>query len=146
MNKQQKPSLGSLSPGSVEVFFKQHEMKRNPHFDLRIGNRDSGLASWAVPKGIPEKPGEKRLAVLQPVHPYKTGPWTGKITKGRGVGKVSLVRGTRGMLDMKDVDGDTHLTFTVPGKKGPEKYLLIQKAKGTKGLLIRLGDDTEEKK
>ena len=39
----------------------EHRQPRH-HFDLRL--EDGGvLRSWAVPRGLPERPGENRLAV-----------------------------------------------------------------------------------
>jgi DNA ligase D-like protein (predicted 3'-phosphoesterase) len=48
--------------------FVLHEHRRpRYHFDLRL-EEDGVLRSWAVPRGLPEVPGEKRLAVAVPDH------------------------------------------------------------------------------
>lgn len=63
---------------------------RRTHEDLRIGN-ESGLFSWAVPKGIPTEEGQKRLAIRQPVHDFDYGRWEGEIKSGYGKGTVKLL-------------------------------------------------------
>jgi len=48
--------------------FVLHDHRRpRPHFDLRL-EEDGVLRSWAVPKGLPDDPGENRLAVAVPDH------------------------------------------------------------------------------
>nr|WP_116952600.1 DNA polymerase ligase N-terminal domain-containing protein [Jiangella endophytica] len=48
--------------------FVLHEHRRpRHHFDLRL-EEDGVLRSWAVPRGLPGRPGENRLAVEVPDH------------------------------------------------------------------------------
>ena len=63
---------------------------RRVHEDLRIGN-ESGLFSWAVPKLLPTEPGQKRLAIRQPLHDFNYGKWEGEIQSGYGKGTVELL-------------------------------------------------------
>lgn len=65
--------------------------KAKEHSDLRIGN-ESGMYSWALPKHLPQKPGEKRLAIQTPIHSYaySTG-FEGNIPEGNyGAGTVKI--------------------------------------------------------
>ena len=67
--------------------------KGHPHFDLRIENNpnDKTLYSWALPKGIPDKFGEKLLAVFTEPHDPKWYDDFDDVTipKGQyGAGKV----------------------------------------------------------
>lgn len=63
---------------------------RRTHEDLRVGN-ESGLFSWALPKGIPTEEGQRRLAIRQPVHDFDYGRWEGEIKSGYGKGTVKLL-------------------------------------------------------
>jgi len=60
------------------------------HWDLRL-ERDGVLASWAVPKGIPEQPKENHLAVWTEDHPLEYVDFNGEIPKGQyGAGTMTI--------------------------------------------------------
>jgi DNA-directed RNA polymerase subunit H (RpoH/RPB5) len=40
----------------------RHHHGRRPHWDFRL-ERDDVLVSWALPRGLPEDPAAKRLAM-----------------------------------------------------------------------------------
>ena len=44
----------------------EHQRPRH-HFDLRL-EEDGVLRSWALPRGLPQQPGDNRLAVQVPDH------------------------------------------------------------------------------
>ncbi|MGH2678525.1 MAG: non-homologous end-joining DNA ligase, partial [Actinomycetota bacterium] len=51
-----------VQPGNDELFVIQKHDATRLHYDLRL-ERNGVLVSWAVPRGLPLVPGEKRLAV-----------------------------------------------------------------------------------
>jgi bifunctional non-homologous end joining protein LigD len=60
------------------------------HWDLRL-ERDGVLASWAVPKGLPEAPKENHLAVWTEDHPLEYVDFHGEIPKGQyGAGTMKI--------------------------------------------------------
>jgi len=63
---------------------------RRLHWDLRL-ERDGVLASWALPKGLPETPNDNRFAAATEDHPLQYLDFEGVIPAGQyGAGKIAI--------------------------------------------------------
>jgi DNA ligase D-like protein (predicted 3'-phosphoesterase) len=79
---------GGYTPGAGNSFVVQEHHSRRTHWDLRL-ERDGVYVSWAVPKGVPAEPGERRLAIQTEDHPLEYGGFEGVIPVGQyGAGTV----------------------------------------------------------
>ena len=84
-----EPMGGSDARSGNSYVVQKHDASRL-HYDLRM-ERDGVLVSWAVPKGIPLEPGEKRLAIQTEDHPLEYGGFEGIIPRGMyGAGAVEI--------------------------------------------------------
>ncbi len=84
-----EPAPGDASgPGNSFVIHKHRATRL--HYDVRL-ERDGALPSWAVPRGLPTRPGDKRLAVRTEDHPLEYGSFEGTIPEGHyGAGEVRI--------------------------------------------------------
>jgi bifunctional non-homologous end joining protein LigD len=78
--KTPEPPPAELIGGGSSFVVHRHHASRL-HYDLRL-ERNGALKSWAVPKGLPPRPGIKRLAVNVEDHPLEYLHFEGAIPKG----------------------------------------------------------------
>lgn len=112
-----------LNAGELLRFVLQRHkaLRAGEHTDLRIGDKDRGLFSWAVRKGLPT-PKQKHLAVRQPLHSFDYGGYEGKIESGYGAGEVK-----------KERDGEVLVTkvtpksiyFSTADERYPQRFVLL---------------------
>ena len=116
---------GSKRRGPPRFVIQRHDARRL-HYDFRL-ERDGVLASWAVPKGIPLKRGERRLAVHVEDHPLEYGDFEGTIPAGEyGAGTVEIWdRGTYELLEEKRNGG---LTVRLDGERLDGVWTLVPAA------------------
>lgn len=132
-----RSDLGDLSllPVGEEIRLVRqlHKAKRaGTHEDFRLGT-PSGLYSWAVPKGLSDKEGERRLAVMQPIHSWSYKDFEGRLGHGYGEGTVEKIEESPLVL-LKNEPGS--LEFTRGDKKDVPVYLL-QNTRDKDWILLR---------
>ncbi len=98
-----------------------HAEKRGLHYDLRLGDPETGHAhSWALPAKWPA-PGEKLWAIHQPTHTVRYMDFEGTIPAGYGAGKVALK--DRDKTEVTNAKPG-YVSFNVYRGTGPEEYSL----------------------
>ncbi|MGO9951744.1 MAG: non-homologous end-joining DNA ligase [Dissulfurispiraceae bacterium] len=96
------PAVASATQNSF-VLHRHHATRL--HYDLRL-EQDGVLRSWAIPKGLPPRPGIKRLAVSTEDHPLEYINFEGTIPKGQyGGGEVWIYARGKYEITTKKKDG-----------------------------------------
>ncbi|HEV3474840.1 MAG TPA: non-homologous end-joining DNA ligase [Actinomycetota bacterium] len=112
-----------VRPGRGELFVIQKHDATRLHYDLRL-ERDGVLPSWAVPKGLPLVPGERRLAVRTEDHPLEYGGFEGWIPEGEyGAGEVKIF--DRGKYEATEW-ADDKIAFRLEGSRHRGEYHLVK--------------------
>jgi bifunctional non-homologous end joining protein LigD len=107
---------------------------RSLHWDLRL-ERDGVLASWAIPKGIPNDPKRNHLAVHVEDHPLEYIDFAGVIPEGEyGAGKIEIW--DRGTYETHKFSDD-EVMVTFHGERLDGKYVLFQ-TKGKNWMIHRM--------
>ncbi|MBA4138277.1 MAG: ATP-dependent DNA ligase [Opitutus sp.] len=125
-----EPGGARVAPSAALPRFviQKHDATRL-HYDLRL-EMSGTLKSWAVPKGLPENPGDKSLAIEVEDHPLDYGSFEGVIPAGNyGAGTVMLW--DRGFYTVGGGDPDRALRqgkihFALAGEKMLGEWTLVR--------------------
>jgi bifunctional non-homologous end joining protein LigD len=114
--------------GASRFVIQKHDASRL-HYDFRL-EMDGVLKSWAVPKGLPWKQGEKHLAVEVEDHPVDYATFEGIIPKGEYGGGTVMVwdRGKYYVYGENPLEslGKGRLHLVLDGKKAKGEWALIR--------------------
>ncbi|MGH2924915.1 MAG: non-homologous end-joining DNA ligase [Solirubrobacterales bacterium] len=117
-----EPRGGGDRPGSGGRFVVQEHHARRLHWDLRL-EHDGALASWALPRGVPQDPKRNRLAVRTEDHPLEYLEFEGEIPAGQyGAGTVTIW--DRGSYEAEKFRDD-EVIFTLAGERVRGRYALF---------------------
>src|SRR3989338_1900431 len=116
------------------IFVVHKHFASHLHYDLLL-EEGSVLKSWAVPKGPPEKAGEKRLAVQVEDHPLAYARFHGTIPEGEyGAGKVEIW--DKGTYEISGRERGV-VSFVLRGKKLKGRFSLVRFRPPRQWLLIK---------
>ncbi len=135
--------------GASRFVIQKHDARRL-HYDFRL-EMEGVLKSWAVPKGLPWKRGEKHLAVEVEDHPIEYEGFEGIIPEGQYGGGTVMVwdRGNYrvyGEQPVKSVkEGKLHLVLDGEKAKGEWTLVRIRGRDDAKNqwLILKTGDDAK---
>ncbi len=148
--KEPKPRVAKSKSAKDLMFVIQKHDASRLHYDFRL-EMEGVLKSWAVPKGLPMKRGEKHLAIHVEDHPMDYAHFEGTIPEGNyGGGTVMVwdtgtyeVSGTDPLTGLKE--GKLHLQLSGEKVKGEWALIRIRPRPGEKEswLLFKAGEDAE---
>ncbi|MGH8909483.1 MAG: non-homologous end-joining DNA ligase [Egibacteraceae bacterium] len=130
-------SLDEDRPG--DRFVIQHHLARRLHHDLRL-EREGTARSWAIPKGLPDVPGLRHLAVQTEDHPLEYLEFSGDIPEGEyGAGQMRIWdQGTYETLEWVD----DKVTFALRGQRHRGQWHLFRTGRDApdQWMVSRAGD------
>ncbi|HEY6426612.1 MAG TPA: DNA ligase D [Acidimicrobiales bacterium] len=126
---------GSRRKGGPRFVIQEHHA-RSLHWDLRL-EHNGVMASWALPKGLPETPERNHLAVHTEDHPLEYASFEGEIPKGEyGAGTMTIW--DRGQYDTEKWS-DREVKIALHGTRATGSYVLFQ-TDGRNWMIHRHGD------
>ncbi|HVL88947.1 MAG TPA: non-homologous end-joining DNA ligase, partial [Actinomycetota bacterium] len=130
------PGAAGAARESGDIFVIHKHNATRLHYDLRL-EHDGALESWAVPKGLPTVPGDRRLAVHTEPHPIEYADFSGWIPEGHYGAGESLIfdRGTIDKLEWTP----GKVTVRLHGERVRGEYHLV---KTSQGWLVFLSKDS----
>jgi bifunctional non-homologous end joining protein LigD len=109
--------------GGEPIFVVQRHDARRLHYDFRI-ERGGALQSWAVPKGIPLRKGQRHLAVHVEDHPLAYATFEGEIPAGEyGGGTVEIW--DKGHYELVEEKRDGGITVRLHGERLDGVWTLV---------------------
>ncbi len=134
--------------GASRFVIQKHDASRL-HYDFRL-EMDGVLKSWAVPKGLPWKRGEKHLAVEVEDHPIDYEDFEGVIPAGNYGGGTVMVwdRGSYFVHGEKPLEAlaEGRLHLVLEGEKAKGNWALIRtRSEGGKNQWLLLKSDADVK-
>jgi DNA ligase D-like protein (predicted 3'-phosphoesterase) len=133
---------GVKFPRIENHFVVQEHQARTHHFDFRL-ERNGVLKSWALPRGLPEIPGERRLAIAVEDHPLSWTSFEGVIPADQyGAGTVKIWdRGTYRLHHWSE----SKIVFSLSGEILEGRFVLVRYTSSgpTHWLLIKTPDNAE---
>ncbi|HEU5108962.1 MAG TPA: DNA polymerase ligase N-terminal domain-containing protein, partial [Micromonosporaceae bacterium] len=135
------PDPAALPTGNDDTFVIQEHHATRLHWDVRL-ERGGVLVSWAVPKGLPTRPGDIRLAVHTEDHPMEYATFEGTIPKGEyGGGRMFIW--DRGRYEtLKWSDREVQVVFDGGRVKG--RYTFFRSGRTGKDWMVRRSDPPQE--
>jgi DNA ligase D-like protein (predicted 3'-phosphoesterase) len=105
------------------------------HFDFRL-ERNGVLKSWALPKGLPKRYGERHLAVQVNNHPMSYINFKGRIPEGAyGAGTVSIAdNGCYQTIEWSN----QKIVILLQGKNYKGEYILIPLGNKNQWIIMRV--------
>ncbi len=132
---------GALPTGNNDTFVIQEHHASRLHWDVRL-ERDGVLVSWAVPKGLPDVPGDIRLAVHTEDHPMEYATFSGEIPKGE-YGGGRMVIWDRGRYEtLKWSDREVAVVFD--GERAKGRYTFFRSGRDGKDWMVRRSEPPRE--
>ena len=124
---------GEVADTGRRRFVVQEHHASRLHYDFRL-ELDGVLKSWAVPKGPPEEPGVRRLAVQVEDHPIEYVDFQGEIPSGYGAGTVRIW--DEGTFDLVHRD-EGKLVFELRGQRLQGRYNLVKTGQPKSWILLK---------
>ncbi|HEX8689587.1 MAG TPA: non-homologous end-joining DNA ligase [Solirubrobacterales bacterium] len=126
--------------GALRFVVQEHSARRL-HWDLRL-EHDGVAASWAIPNGIPDDPGQNRKAVHTEDHPLEYMEFEGEIPAGEyGAGSVKIW--DRGTYECHKWEPGK-VVFSLAGERLSGRYALFHAGKSTQDWMIHRIDPPVE--
>ncbi len=132
-----EPRASRTTASGGHAFVIQKHQATHLHYDLRLEHAGV-LKSWAVPKGPPPSPSDKRLAVQVEDHPLDYQNFAGRIPEGEyGAGLVEIWDKGTYTLDPEPEEGGKARSMTASLRKGHINLFLHGKKLNGHYMLVR---------